>query len=128
MPKKKRAKKKTSVKKKLEKSLFEKEKKRKPETITDNDRLKAMFCYVPILGWIIALFIYLIEREDHFVQFHAVQGILLAIFIFIFSLLPYIESVSSIIGVAVSILMMVMAYNRKYFELPLLGDIAKRFM
>ena len=87
-----------------------------------------------LLGWITGLIFFLIEKENKFVRFNAMQsivtfaglGILQIILIFIpivgWILMPIVGLVSIILW----IVLMVNAYQGKTIKLPIAGDIAEK--
>lgn len=103
----------------------------------------ALLCYV--LGWITGLVFFLIEKENKFVRFHAMQSIVvfgaltaaqiaIGIFIGLFTvvhlyfLIPIFTLLYPLIGLAglvLWILLMVKAYQGEKFKLPIAGDIAE---
>jgi uncharacterized membrane protein len=99
------------------------------------ENVAGALCYV--LGWITGLIFYLIEKENKFVKFHAMQSIItflpLMILLFIISaiswVVPFIWWFSWLIWILVLILwivLMVKAYQGEKFKLPIVGDIAEK--
>lgn len=92
-----------------------------------------LLCYV--LGWITGIIFLILEKDDKFVRFHAVQSVVVfgaaTIIEIIFGWIPYIGWVINwIVGVAAFILwvvLMVKAYQGQKFKLPVAGDIAERY-
>jgi uncharacterized membrane protein len=95
--------------------------------------ISAMLSY--ILGWVSGLVIILIEKEDDFVRFHAMQSILtfgaLTILSVAFgSMLMFVGAIGALIriaGVALWILLMVKAYQGEKYKLPVIGDLAEQW-
>ena len=97
-----------------------------------------LLCYV--LGWVSGIVFVLIENENKFVRFHAVQSIVtfgsitvVSIVLSILGLIPYIGVLFDIIGYIVGliafvlwIVLMVKAYQEKMFKLPWAGDFAEK--
>jgi uncharacterized membrane protein len=103
-----------------------------------------LLCYV--LGWLTGLIFFLIEKENKFVRFHALQsmitfgalfvlhiaigvfiGIFAAIHIyFLIPLLSLLNGLVALVGVILWILLMVKAYQGEKFKLPVVGDIAEK--
>lgn len=91
-----------------------------------------LLCY---LFWFITGIVFLvIEKENRFVRFHAMQSILLFVSIFIAS---FILTIIPIIGWLISLLffpltlvlwmfMMFKAYKGEWFKFPVIGDIAEQ--
>ena len=91
-----------------------------------------LLCYV--LGWISGLVFILIEKENKFVRFHAVQSIVtfgaLTIVSIIISFIPFIGWILgwliSILGLMLWIVLMVKAYQGQRYKLPWAGDFAEK--
>ena len=83
--------------------------------------------FVPLFGGLLFLFL---EKENKLVRFHAVQSILLWIFFIIisavFGWIPGINIILWIFVIAVWIFIMYQALLERNFELPILGQIARR--
>jgi uncharacterized membrane protein len=95
--------------------------------------VSAMLAY--ILGWAIGLVVILIEKEDDFVRFHAMQSIitfgaltlLSIVFSTMFMFFGPIRSLLGVAGIAVWILLMVKAYQGEKYRLPVIGEIAEEW-
>jgi uncharacterized membrane protein len=87
-----------------------------------------------VLGWITGLVFILIEKENKFVKFHAIQAIGFSIAFMILAVVvgvipgigPMLVGVLNLGGVVVWILCMVKAYQGQEFKLPVVGDIAAK--
>jgi uncharacterized membrane protein len=108
-----------------------------------SNNVAGLLCYV--LGWITGLIFLLIEpyKNDKFVRFHAFQSIffnvaLIGVYIVMF-ILGIILSVIHLgllmlplylvlwLGILVAwIVLMVKAYNKETFKLPIIGDLAAK--
>lgn len=97
-----------------------------------------------VLGWLTGLIFFLIEKENKFVRFHAMQSIIVfgalfilqiavGMFMTIFAmmhlgiLIPLLSLLNTLVmvtGFILWILLMVKAYQGKMFKLPVIGDIA----
>lgn len=104
----------------------------------------ALLSYVA--GWITGLIFFLIEKDNKFVRFHALQSILVfggltvvfivlsiisAIFMavrlyFFFPLFQALYALIWLLGLVVWIILMVKAYQGEFFKLPVVGDIAEK--
>jgi uncharacterized membrane protein len=111
-----------------------------PSTEGLQQNVAGLLCYLPFVGWVIALIFFLIDKRS-FVKFHAVQalalyvalfvlyvalgifmGMLHVMHIFFFGLFLY-----PLLGLAVFILLiflMYKAYSNEMYKLPALGDFA----
>ena len=105
-------------------------------------------CY--LAGWITGLIFYLTEKDDDFVRFHAVQSIVfsvalivvfiaLSIFGTIIGMVPVIGAIVGLfLGLASLvvwmgafvfwIILMVKAYQGERYKLPVLGDMAEKYV
>jgi len=87
-----------------------------------------------LLGFITGIIFYLIEKENKFVRFHAMQSIVTfgGLFVagIIFAVIPVIGLILApvlwIIEVILWVLLMVKAYQGEMFKLPVAGDIAEK--
>jgi uncharacterized membrane protein len=96
-----------------------------------DENIAALLSYV--LGWISGLIVLLVEKENAFVRFHAMQSIitfgaltilsmlLSSLFIFFIFLLPLVN----LGGLVLWIFLMVKAYQGQLFKLPVVGDMAQ---
>jgi len=106
--------------------------------LTEN--VAGLLCYVA--GWASGLVFILIEKENKFVRFHAMQSIVafgaitaLLIILTTFGLMPVIGILFDIISIFVWILsvglwivLMVKAYQGESFNLPWAGDFAQKLL
>ena len=94
--------------------------------------IAGLLCYV--LGWISGLVFILLEKDNKFVRFHAMQSIIvfgaLTIVSIILSFIPFIGSVLStilsLLGLVLWIVLMVKAYQGTMYKLPWAGDLADK--
>jgi uncharacterized membrane protein len=97
------------------------------------DNIAGLLCYVA--GWISGLIFLLIETENKFVRFHAVQSIIvfgaLNIILIIFGWIPWFGWVVSFLtgGLAfvLWIVLMYKAYQGTMYKLPIAGDLAEKW-
>lgn len=97
-----------------------------------DENIAGALCY--ILGFITGIIFYLIEKENKFVRFHAMQSILVFLPVWIIVwLLGWIPGfgwiVSGLLGLLSLILwliLMIKAYQGEKFKLPIVGDIAEK--
>ena len=86
------------------------------------------------LGIISGIIFFLIEKENKFVRFHAMQSIIAFGALFVLQVaLPIVPFVGwmlapfvSLLGLVVWILCMIKAYQGEMFKLPIVGDIAEQ--
>lgn len=97
-----------------------------------DENLAGLICY--LFGFISGIIFMLIEKDNRFVRFHALQSIFTFAAIFVVSM---VINVIPLLGLIVSILMMplslvlwivlmVKAYQGKWFKLPFIGDLVEK--
>lgn len=97
-----------------------------------NQNVAGLLCY--LAGWITGLVFFLIEKENKFVRFHAMQSIItfgaLTVLFMVLGFIPFVGGIiMPFLGLAqlvLWILLMVKAYNGVYFKLPVIGDLAEK--
>src|SRR5450759_3954111 len=95
-------------------------------------RTAGLLCY--LFGWVGGLVFLVLERDNRFVRFHAIQSILffgtLSILSGIFNYFPYalfgLGGIVGLVGFIGWIVLMVAAHRGRYYKLPLFGDFAER--
>ncbi|MCK5653582.1 MAG: DUF4870 domain-containing protein [Dehalococcoidia bacterium] len=101
--------------------------------------IAGLLCYV--LGWVTGLVFFLIEKDDEFVRFHAMQSIIVfgalhvaMIIMWVFYWIPYVGIlfmvVASLISIAAFVLwiiLMVKAYQGERYKLPVAGELAEKY-
>jgi uncharacterized membrane protein len=91
-----------------------------------------LLCYV--LGWISGLVFILIEKENKFVRFHAMQSIIvfgaLTVASVVLGWIPLLGQVLSlllsVLGLVLWIVLMVKAYQGEKYKLPWSGNLAEK--
>jgi len=86
------------------------------------------------LGIVSGIIFFLIEKENKFVRFHAMQSIMAFGALFVLQIaLPMVPFVGwmlapfvSLLGLILWILLMIKAYQGEMFKLPVIGDIAEQ--
>jgi len=99
-----------------------------------------LLCY--LLGWITGLIFILLEKQNGFVRFHALQSIItfgaisvaLAVFS-VFGWVPVLGTIFWVFSILVYILafvlwivLMVKAYQGERYKLPVAGDLAEKYV
>ena len=88
----------------------------------------AALCY--LLGWITGLVFLLIEKDDKFVRFHAMQSIVTFGALNIVMVVPVIGIMLSpligLLGLVLWLVCMIKAYQGEKFKLPIAGDFAEK--
>src|SRR5687767_12845543 len=117
-----------------------------------DENIAALLAY--IFGWIGGLIFFLIEKESRFVRFHAMQSLLLnVLFVVIFIVLWVVSIVMVVIssqlpgalamvvnlivtllwivlwvGLVIAwIMCLIKAFQKQYFKLPIIGNMAEKF-
>ena len=87
-----------------------------------------------VLGWITGLIFYLLEKDNKFVRFHAMQSMVvfgaITIVSIVLSWIPVIGSVISmllsILALVLWIILMIKAFQGNMYKLPWAGDFADK--
>jgi uncharacterized membrane protein len=98
-----------------------------------NENVAGLLCYV--LVWISGLIFFLIEKENKFVRFHAMQSIIVfgVLFLagFIIGWIPLIGGVIkwliSVLAFVLWIVLMIKAYQGEKYKLPWAGNLAEKY-
>jgi uncharacterized membrane protein len=105
----------------------------KEKTSTGLDQnVEGLLCY--LFTWVTGLIFLLIEKDNKFVRFHAIQSIATYVVFFviyiIFIFIPFIGWIIDILlGIVMFILwilLMYKAYKGEKFKLPIVGDFAEK--
>ena len=94
--------------------------------------VEGLLCYVA--WWVTGLIFLLLEKDNKFVRFHAIQSIVvfgaITVIAIILSFLGRIGSILGdivwVLGVILWIVLMVKAYKGQMYKLPVAGDIAEK--
>ena len=85
-------------------------------------------------GWITGLIFLLLERENRFVRFHAMQSLIffgaMSMVTTVFSQIPLLSSIGEGLGFVTFIcwiVLMVAAARGRYYKLPIIGDYAEKW-
>jgi uncharacterized membrane protein len=105
------------------------------------ENVAALLCYLPVVGWIIALILFLTDKRS-FVKFHAAQALALYVsliviyfalgismgilhMVHIFFLGIFLYPLIWFGSFLLLVLMMVKAHKHERFKLPVLGDLVE---
>ncbi|MBS4195601.1 DUF4870 domain-containing protein [Lederbergia citri] len=97
-----------------------------------SENVAGLLCY---LFWFVGGIVFLlVEKENRFIRFHAMQSIALSVVFFVLSIvlavIPFIGWLLSLILTPVMlilwIVLMYQAYQGKYYKLPILGELAEK--
>jgi uncharacterized membrane protein len=107
-----------------------------------------LLCYAPCcIGLIFSIVVVIVEKQSRFLRFHAFQGLLLHAALIVLAiavqilltLVGFVSAGLAFIGsmlwlvvalgiLGLEILLMVKAYNNEEYELPTLGQMARKYM
>ncbi len=98
--------------------------------------IEAGLSYVGI--WITGLIFFLMEKQNRFVRFHAMQSILffggltvIRIILGVVGFIPVLGGLAwaavGIIGLVGYIVLLINGFQGKYYKLPIVGDYAEKF-
>ena len=90
--------------------------------------LAALLCYIPFIALIAAIVFLIIEKENKFVRFHALQSIFLSAVLFILSIIPFVNLLMVVIlplSLILYIILMIKSYQGEKMKLPGVGDLAE---
>jgi len=96
--------------------------------------IAGLLCYVA--GWITGIILFVLERRNKFVRFHAAQSIVafgtITVAGIILGLIPVVggafSTIIGIIGFIIWVIMMVKASNGEWYKLPWAGDVAENIV
>ena len=96
------------------------------------ENVAGLLCYV--VGWITGIVFLVLEKENTFVRFHALQSILtflpLSVIAWILGWIPFVGwalgALVSILIVILWLILMYKAYQGERYKLPLAGEIAEK--
>jgi uncharacterized membrane protein len=103
-----------------------------PTSLGMKPNVAALLSY--LAGILTGIIFYLLEKENKYVRFHAMQSILTFGFFFVLNIvlgfIPVVGwSLIPLVGVVqliVWIILMVKAYKGEHFKLPVVGDMAEK--
>lgn len=94
----------------------------------DNQNLMGAAAY--LLGFITGVVLLLVEKENKFVRFHAMQSVVVFGLLFVVGLVPFVGWLVGVILVPVTfilwLVLMWKAYQGEMFKVPVLGDFAEK--
>ncbi|MHC2994872.1 MAG: DUF4870 domain-containing protein [Candidatus Atribacteria bacterium] len=97
-----------------------------------DENIAGLLCYV--LGFITGIVFLVLEKENKFVRFHAIQSLATFGALFVISIvigsIPFIGVIISpligILGLILWLLLMYKAFKGERFKLPVVGDFAEK--
>lgn len=96
------------------------------------ENIEAVLCYM--LGWLTGVIFLMLEKENNFVRFHAIQSLATFLSLFIISmiagLIPILGWIIAILITPVSVILwlflMYKAYRGEKYKLPIIGTWAEQ--
>src|SRR3989338_2389824 len=83
-----------------------------------------------LVGFVTGIIFFIIEKENKFVKFHAMQSILLSAALFVLSIVlsfaPLLAVLVNVASLVLWIVCMVRAYQGQWFRVPVVGDLAAK--
>lgn len=83
-----------------------------------------------VLGWVSGLVVFLVEKEDKFVRFHALQSVVAFGLFTVISMVPFVGWMLSplvmLIALVTWVICLVKAYQGEKFMLPVIGDFVEK--
>jgi uncharacterized membrane protein len=97
-----------------------------------DENMEGLLCYV--LGFITGILFLVLEKDNKFVRYHAMQSIITFLALFVISMvvgiIPFLGRIlSGLIGLVALILwllLMLKAYQGEMYKLPIAGDFAEK--
>jgi uncharacterized membrane protein len=97
-----------------------------------DENIEGLLCYV--LGFITGILFLILEKDNKFVRFHAMQSIITFLAFFVISMvlgfIPILgwmlSGLLGLIGLVVWLLLMFKAYQGEKYKLPVAGDLAEK--
>jgi uncharacterized membrane protein len=86
-----------------------------------------LLCYM--LGWVTGLIFLILEKEDKFVRFHAIQSIITfgaITVVYIIFFWVHFFWILWLLSLVLWVVLMYKAYQGEKYKLPVLGDIAEK--
>lgn len=99
----------------------------RPGPESDSNKILAALGYV---FWLIALIMVLTDpgKKDPFVRYHAWQALFFGIALIIIGLVPFIGWLAAFVLWIVGVYFAIQTYSGKYFEVPVIYGLAKKYM
>ncbi len=93
--------------------------------------IEALLCY--LLGFITGIIFYVIEKENKYVRFHAMQSIVVFGFLMVLQWILMVTLIGAVlvplvglVSLILWIILMIKAYQGEKFKIPVAGDIAEK--
>lgn len=89
------------------------------------ENIAGLLCYV--LGWVTGIVFLVLEKENKFVRFHAMQSLVTFLPLSLIASIGWV--ISSLVGILALILWLILmfkAYQGEMYKLPIVGDFAEK--
>lgn len=111
------------------KNKTQKKNEKKTQEISDlGENIRGALCYV--LGLFSGIFFLVTEKENKFVQFHAMQSIMVSLGLILFMMIPILGWILAVFimpfSIIIGLFLMYKAYLGIKFKLPIIGDLAEK--
>jgi uncharacterized membrane protein len=101
-------------------------------TVNLEPNVAALFCYIGL--WVTGFIMLLLERENKFTRFHAIQSIIIFGFLSVAGVLlsripllgPFFSAIVGVLFLVLWLVLMVNAYQGQLYRIPVAGDLALR--
>jgi uncharacterized membrane protein len=101
-------------------------------TVNLEPNVAALFCYIGL--WVTGFIMLLLERENKFTRFHAIQSIIIFGFLSVAGVLlsripllgPFFSAIVGVLFLVLWLVLMVNAYQGQLYRIPVAGDLASR--
>ncbi|MBL7081210.1 MAG: DUF4870 domain-containing protein [Candidatus Omnitrophica bacterium] len=96
------------------------------------ENLAGLLCYA--LGWISGIVFLIVEKDNKFVRFHALQSVItfvaLTVIVMMIGFIPVmgwiITPLITILGIILWLILMLKAYQGEMYKLPIVGEIVEK--
>ena len=75
--------------------------------------------------WVVSVIMYIIKKDDEFVQFHAKQGIVLFV-ASLFGIIPVFGWILSVVAFVFAVIGAAKAYTGEKYRLPVVANLAEK--
>ena len=97
-------------------------------TLGLDENVEGALCYV--FGFVSGVIFLLLEKENKFVRFHAMQSVIVFLGITLVTAIPFVGWLMSVfiipLGIVLWLILIYKAYQREKFKLPVIGDFAEK--
>lgn len=95
-----------------------------PSGVSENQRLKAAIAYV--LLWVSGLVVLVLEVQDRFLKFHALQSIIYALVLMLIGFIPVFGWAVFVLGWLYALYGAYLVYSGQEFKVPYVGEFVEK--